>query len=103
MQLDVEIPKIGFEIYKHNRGMETGTGSELVAIGTRHNSNPGIGRYSAERAISLNCELAKGSYLVLLSTYDPNQFGEFTFSIWYPKGSAEWKRLSLTKLGRRAD
>ncbi len=87
-----KLPKIGFEIYKYNGRLigEAGNIPELVAIG----------RYSTERAISLNCALEKGRYVVLLSTYDPGQYGKFTFTMWYPKGPERGgnRKLELRKL-----
>ncbi len=54
--------------------------------------------------ISLNCVLDKGQYVVLLSTYDPDQFGKFSFTLWYPKGSVSAQRgrprLSLERLAK---
>ena len=88
----IKIPKIGFEIYRYNGKLigEGGIMPELIEIG----------RYSAERAISLNCVLEEGQYVLLLSTYEPNQYGEFTFTLWYPKdaGNGSQRKLALNKM-----
>jgi len=86
------LPQIGFEIYKFNGKLigENGNIPELVAIG----------RYSTERAISLNCKLEKGKYIVLLSISDPDQYGKFTFTMWYPEGNErrDNKKITLKKI-----
>lgn len=84
-----KLPKVGFEIYRYNGKLvgEDGNIPKLVAIG----------RYSAERVISLNCTLKKGQYLILISSRHSSESGSFEFSMWYPVGKKSWK-LELHKM-----
>eukprot|EP00826_Nyctotherus_ovalis_P008243 TRINITY_DN12130_c0_g1_i3.p1 TRINITY_DN12130_c0_g1~~TRINITY_DN12130_c0_g1_i3.p1 ORF type:complete len:309 (-),score=59.71 TRINITY_DN12130_c0_g1_i3:145-1071(-) len=82
-----DIPKIGFEVhkYKENGVNGAGTMAGLVAIG----------RYSAERRVSLNCELERGKYVVSLVTCDVSISESFLFTVWYPKEKTGEKKLDL--------
>lgn len=85
-----DIPKIGFEVHKYEENGVNGAGTiaGLVAIG----------RYSAERRISLNCELERGKYVVSLVTCDVSISESYLFAVWYPKEKAREKRLDLLKM-----
>ena len=85
------LTRIGFEIHKYNGKLigEHGFKPNLVVIG----------RYSAERSISLNCVLKEGDYLVLVTTYEPDKYGKFIFTMWYPREEGkENVKLDLIKL-----
>eukprot|EP00826_Nyctotherus_ovalis_P042754 TRINITY_DN4448_c0_g2_i5.p1 TRINITY_DN4448_c0_g2~~TRINITY_DN4448_c0_g2_i5.p1 ORF type:complete len:388 (-),score=86.24 TRINITY_DN4448_c0_g2_i5:74-1237(-) len=69
--------KFGFAIHKYE--------GKLIGEGGVMPSLVAIGRYSGERVISLNCALGGGQYVILVSTYEPEQCGPFTFTMWYPK------------------
>ena len=59
-----------------------------------------LGRYSQERAISLNTELAAGDYALTLSMLDTSRSADFTFNMWYSKDSGDSgkKLVLITKL-----
>lgn len=85
--------KIGFEIHRFN--------GKLIGEGGFVPNLAAIGKYSAERNISLNCVLEEGEYLVLIATYEPNQYGEFEFAMWYPKERSI--ALELIKVEAKCD
>lgn len=68
----------------------------LVGEGDAMPSLVAIGRYSGERVVSLSCALGGGQYVILVSAYDPERCGPFTFTMWYPKSAriACLKRLN---------
>jgi len=72
-----KVRKIGFSIHKYEGKLvnENGVVPSLVAIG----------RYSAEKAISLNCTLNEGEYVILVTAYEIEQDNSFTLTMWYPK------------------
>jgi hypothetical protein len=89
------LAKIGFEIYKYSGRLigESGHKSNLIAIG----------RYSAERSISLNCVLKEGDYLVLVTPFEPDKYGEYIFTMWHPREEGrENIKLKLMKLQTKA-
>eukprot|EP00826_Nyctotherus_ovalis_P016148 TRINITY_DN14654_c0_g1_i4.p1 TRINITY_DN14654_c0_g1~~TRINITY_DN14654_c0_g1_i4.p1 ORF type:complete len:309 (+),score=55.75 TRINITY_DN14654_c0_g1_i4:78-1004(+) len=65
--------KIGFEIHRFN--------GKLIGEGGFVPNLVGIGKYSAERNISLNCVLEEGEYLVLIAAYELSQYREFDLSL----------------------
>eukprot|EP00826_Nyctotherus_ovalis_P004078 TRINITY_DN10845_c0_g1_i1.p2 TRINITY_DN10845_c0_g1~~TRINITY_DN10845_c0_g1_i1.p2 ORF type:complete len:201 (-),score=45.22 TRINITY_DN10845_c0_g1_i1:157-759(-) len=85
-----KIRKVGFAIHKYEGKLvgEDGVKPSLVAIG----------RYSAEKVISLNCTLCEGQYVILVSTYEVEYCGPFTLTMWYPRKNCEGKDICLKRL-----
>ena len=92
--LERTVYRIGFEIYHYNdkRVGEDNNKPKLV----------GVGKYSAERVVTLSSVLDKGKYVVVLSTYEPRKYGRFTFTVWYHSKNDKGVRnkIELKKLNK---
>lgn len=87
----LEIPMIGFEIYK-NFGMPIGDpeSKEVELIGKS--------MYLSERNVTLEIGLGEGSYILLITTYYPDIWEDFTLTIWTRKNSTGEKLLEIKKI-----
>jgi len=89
--LTIELPMIGFEIYKYVGKL----------IGDLENLQPelvGGVLYAAERNIPLERTLKEGSYILLITTYYPDIWTNFTLTIWGKKVIGNEPVFSYTKV-----
>jgi len=87
----LDVPIVGFELYKYSGKL----------IGDPENFKPelvGSGMYAQERNISLEKTLDEGDYILLITTYYPDIWEEFTITIWGKKSALGDSTFSYSKL-----
>eukprot|EP00826_Nyctotherus_ovalis_P013822 TRINITY_DN13790_c0_g1_i2.p1 TRINITY_DN13790_c0_g1~~TRINITY_DN13790_c0_g1_i2.p1 ORF type:complete len:337 (+),score=79.52 TRINITY_DN13790_c0_g1_i2:562-1572(+) len=87
----LELPMIGFELYKYAGKL----------IGDPENLQPelvGGALYAQERNVLLERTLQEGSYILLITTYYPDVWTSFMFTIWGKKHVDDESTFSYVKL-----